>query len=162
MIDPIAIVGVAQTSYERRKKDKTYYDLVYEVTRDALGDAGLTLDDIDGVVTVSNDFWDGRTISGMAVGDAAGVHDKNVSTVSGDGTFGAAYGAMRALGGGGTTLVVVHSKGSEGDPSTITNGMFDRSSNGSWGSTTSPAPRCSAGATWRPTGSPRNSWRRSR
>jgi acetyl-CoA C-acetyltransferase len=125
MIDPIAIVGVAQTSYERRKKDKTYYDLVYEVTRDALGDAGLTLDDIDGVVTVSNDFWDGRTISGMAVGDAAGVHDKNVSTVSGDGTFGAAYGAMRALGGGGTTLVVVHSKGSEGDPSTITNGMFD-------------------------------------
>lgn len=124
-MEPIAIVGVAQTRYEKRKKDKTFYDLVYEVTRDALADSGLTLADIDGVVTVSNDFWDGRTISGMAVGDAAGVHDKNVSTVSGDGTFGAAYGLMRALGGGGTTLVVAHSKGSEGDPSLITNGMFD-------------------------------------
>lgn len=124
-MEAVAIVGVAQTSYERRKKDKTCYDLVYEVTRDVLADAGLSLADIDGVVTVSNDFWDGRTISGMPVGDAAGAHDKNISTVSGDGSFGAAYGAMRALGGGGITLVVAHSKGSEGDPTLITSGMFD-------------------------------------
>lgn len=124
-MDRIAIVGAAQTKYERRKKDKTYYDLVYEVTKGALGDSGLTLDDIDNVITVSNDFLDGRTISSMAVGEAAGAHDKNISTVEGDGTFGAFYGAMRVLGGYKTTLVVAHSKGSEGDIKYITNGMFD-------------------------------------
>ncbi len=124
-MDNIAIVGVAQTKYERKKKDKTYYDLVYEMTREAMDDAGLTLEDIDNVITVSNDFLDGRTISSMGVGDAAGAHDKNVSTVEGDGTFGAFYGAMRVLGGFRSTLVVVHAKGSEGDVRTVTNGMFD-------------------------------------
>ena len=121
-MDPIAIVGVAQTKYERRKKDVTPYDMIYDVTTAALSDAGFTLDDIDNVITVSNDFWDGRTISSMAIQDAAGAHDKNVSTVEGDGTFGAFYGAMRVLGGFKTTLVVVHCKGSEGDPGIITNG----------------------------------------
>jgi acetyl-CoA C-acetyltransferase len=124
-MDRLAIVGVGQTTYERRKKADIFYDMVYEVTTKALDDAGYTLADIGSVVNVSNDFWDGRTISGMAVQEVAGAHDKNVSTVSGDGTFGAFYGAMRVLGGLGTTLVVAHSKGSEGDPRYITNGMFD-------------------------------------
>jgi acetyl-CoA C-acetyltransferase len=124
-MENIAIVGVAQTRYEKRKKDETFYDLVYEVTRKALEDAGYCLADIDNVITVSNDFLDGRTISSMAVGEAAGAYDKNISTVEGDGTFGAFYGAMRVLGGFRTTLVVAHSKGSEGDIHCITNGMFD-------------------------------------
>jgi len=124
-MEKIAIVGVAQTKYERRKKGEIFYDMVYEVTAKAMEDAGYTLDDIDNVITVSNDFWDGRTISCMAVQEAAGAHDKNVSTVEGDGAFGAFYGAMRVLGGFKTTLVVTHSKGSEGDPKVITNAMFD-------------------------------------
>ncbi|MCX7635353.1 MAG: thiolase family protein, partial [Syntrophales bacterium] len=120
-----AIVGVAQTKYERRKKDQIFADLVFDVTRWALADAGLTIADIDSVVTVSNDFFDGRTISGMAVGDACGGQDKNISTVSGDGTFGAFYGLMRVLSGFRTTLVVAHYKGSEGSVPLTTNGMFD-------------------------------------
>jgi acetyl-CoA C-acetyltransferase len=124
-MDSIAIVGVAQTKYERRKKDETFYDMVYEVTRGVLEDSGLNLKDIDNVITISNDFMDGRTISSMAVGEAAGAHDKNISTVEGDGTFGAFYGAMRVLEGFKTTLVVAHSKGSEGDIKYITNSMFD-------------------------------------
>jgi acetyl-CoA C-acetyltransferase len=124
-MENIAVVGVAQTPYRGRMRDKTCYDLVYEVTRDALADAGMTIDDIDNVITVSNDFLDGRTISSMAVGEAAGAHDKNISTVEGDGTFGAFYGAMRVLGGFDATLVVAHGKGSEGDMKIITNAMFD-------------------------------------
>jgi len=124
-MENIAVVGVAQTPYRGGMRDKTCYDLVYEVTRDALADAGMTIDDIDNVITVSNDFLDGRTISSMAVGEAAGAHDKNISTVEGDGTFGAFYGAMRVLGGFETTLVVAHGKGSEGDMKIITNAMFD-------------------------------------
>ncbi len=124
-MDKAAIIGVAQTKYERRKKDQIFADLVFDVTRAALDDAGLTIQDIDSVVTVSNDFFDGRTISGMAVGDASGAEDKNVSTVSGDGTFGAFYGLMRVLSGYKATLVVAHYKGSEGSVPITTNGMFD-------------------------------------
>ena len=122
----VAVVGVAQTRFERCISDRNYADLVYEVTRGALDDAGMTIEQIDNVVTVSNDFWDGRTISSMAVMDACGSYGKNVSTVEGDGTFGAVYGAMRILSDSfGTTLVVAHSKGSEGPSHLITNAMFD-------------------------------------
>ncbi|NWF56937.1 MAG: thiolase family protein [Syntrophaceae bacterium] len=125
-MEQVAIVGVGQTKYERRKKGDTFADMVFEATTRALGDAQMTIQDIDNVVTVSNDFWDGRTISSMAVMDACGAYEKNVSTVEGDGTFGVLYGMMRILSGSfGTTLVVAHCKGSESIPSLITNGMFD-------------------------------------
>ena len=125
-MDPVGVVGVGQTKYERRKKGETFADLVFEATTLALQDAGLTIREIDNVVTVSNDFWDGRTISSMAVMDACGAYEKNVSTVEGDGTFGVLYGMLRILSGSfGTTLVVAHNKGSESLSSLITNGMFD-------------------------------------
>ncbi|PKN70297.1 MAG: propanoyl-CoA acyltransferase [Deltaproteobacteria bacterium HGW-Deltaproteobacteria-12] len=124
-MDKAAIVGVAQTKYEKRKKEQIFADMVFDVTREALDDAGLTIKDIDNVVTVSNDFYDGRTISGMAVGDACGAEDKNVSTVSGDGSFGAFYGLMRVLSGYKAAIVVAHYKGSEGNVNITTNGMFD-------------------------------------
>ncbi|MGZ6223980.1 MAG: thiolase family protein [Syntrophales bacterium] len=124
-MDKAAIVGVAQTKYERRKKGQIFADMVFDVTRAALDDAGLTIHDIESVVTVSNDFFDGRTISGMAVGDASGGQDKNISTVSGDGAFGAFYGLMRVLSGYKATIVVAHYKGSEGNILITTNGMFD-------------------------------------
>lgn len=125
-MDKVSVVGVGQTTYERRKKEKTFSDMVYEVTVKALEDAGMTIDDIDNVVTVSNDFWDGRTISSMAVQDACGSRHKDISTVEGDGLFGALYGAMRILSGSfSTTLVVSHMKGSESQMNLITNAMFD-------------------------------------
>ncbi|MBI5969200.1 MAG: thiolase family protein [Deltaproteobacteria bacterium] len=125
-MERIAIVGVGQTKYERRKKGDSFADMVFEATSKALEDARMTIREIDNVVTVSNDFWDGRTISSMAVMDACGAYEKNVSTVEGDGTFGVLYGMMRILSGSfRTTLVVAHSKGSESIPSLITNGMFD-------------------------------------
>ena len=125
-MDRVAIVGVGQTQYERRKKGESFADMVFEATSHALQDARMTIKDVDNVVTVSNDFWDGRTISSMAVMDACGAYEKNVSTVEGDGTFGVLYGMLRILSGSfGTTLVVAHCKGSESTSSLITNGMFD-------------------------------------
>ncbi len=125
----VAIVGAAQTPYRRDRVDVNFAEMVYEVTCGALDDAGLTISDIDNFITVSNDFWDGRTISSMAVQDACGssyAGGRNVSTVEGDGTFGLLYGMMRILSGAyQTTLVVAHSKGSEGNMRMITNGMFD-------------------------------------
>ncbi|MEW6440213.1 MAG: thiolase family protein [bacterium] len=125
-MEKVAVVGVGQTRYERSKKGKTFSDLVYEVTVKALDDAGLSIGDVGNVVTVSNDFWDGRTISSMAVQDACGARHKDISTVEGDGLFGVLYGAMRILSGSfSTTLVVAHHKGSESRMNLITNAMFD-------------------------------------
>ncbi len=125
-MEKTAIIGVAQTKQLRRNVKQNFAEMVYEVTTAALADAGIEIKDIDNVVTVSNDFWDGRTISSMAVQDACGAYEKNVSTVEGDGTFGAHYALTRILSGSyKNTLVVAHSKGSESDTNLITNGMFE-------------------------------------
>ena len=128
MLD-VAIIGVAQTAYGPALKESSFAEMVHEVVVKALDDAGMDMAAVDNVVTVSNDFFDGRTISCMAVMDASGASHrggKNVSTVEGDGTFGAFYGLMRILSGAyGTTLVVAHSKGSESTASLLYNAMFD-------------------------------------
>lgn len=125
-MEKVAIIGVAQTAQVRNNNKQNFAEMVYEVTTAALKDAGIEIKDIDNVVTVSNDFWDGRTISSMAVQDACGAYEKNVSTVEGDGTFGAHYALTRILSGSyKNTLVVTHSKGSESDTNLITNGMFE-------------------------------------
>ncbi|WP_319524893.1 thiolase family protein [uncultured Desulfosarcina sp.] len=125
-MDKAAIVGVGMTAIEKNKAHDGFADMAWETVNLALSDAGMSIDDIDNVVTTSNDFWDGRTISCMAVSDASGARDKNVSCVEGDGTFGAFYGLTRVLSGVyGTTLVTAHSKGSESVSSLITNASFD-------------------------------------
>jgi len=124
-MEPVAIVGVGMTKIERERTADTVADLVFEACKRALDDAGMTIDQVDVVLTGSNDFFDGRTISSMAVMDACGSYDKNVSTVEGDGTFGAAHAVMRVLAGWGTVMYVAHNKGSESVMPLITNAMFD-------------------------------------
>ena len=125
-MDRAAIIGVGMTKIEKRIIHQTFADMAWEAVNKALDDAGMTIDDIDNVVTTSSDFWDGRTISCMAVGDASGAAHKNVSCVEGDGTYGVFYGMTRCLSGSyRTTLVTGHSKGSEGVSSLLTNAAFD-------------------------------------
>jgi acetyl-CoA C-acetyltransferase len=125
-MEKIAIIGIGMTKQERRKNAETFSDMVFEAVTKALNDAEMTIKDIDNIVTGCNDFWDGRTISSMAVGDASGAWDKNISCVEGDGTFVALYGLTRILSGSyRTTLITAHSKGSESISSLITNAMFD-------------------------------------
>lgn len=123
------MIGVGQTAFEAERRGSTYAELVHEAASAALDDAGLDISDVDNIVTASNDFWDGRTISSMAVGDAAGAaagEGRSISTVEGDGTAAAFYGMSRILSGAyRTTLVVAHSKASEGDGRLITNAFFD-------------------------------------
>ncbi len=125
-MDKAAIIGIGMTKIEANKIGENFADIVWEAVNKALDDAGMNIKDVDNVITTSNDFWDGRTISSMAVGDASGVREKNASCTEGDGTFGAFYGLARALSGSyGTTLVTGHTKGSESVSSLITNAAFD-------------------------------------
>jgi acetyl-CoA C-acetyltransferase len=124
-VDKVGIIGVAQTRY-RRYNPASHAEMAYQVTCEALEDAGLTIGDIDNTITVCNDFWDGRTISCMAITEATGSHRVPTTNVEGDGTYGALMGAMRILSGlHRVTLVVAQSKVSEGIPQVISNAMFD-------------------------------------
>ena len=124
-MERVAIIGVAQTKYEQNKPD-TFAELIYDVVSRALEDAGISIKEVDNVVSVSSDFWDGRTISSMAISDASGAFGKDITTVEGDGTFGALYGMMRILSGSfGCTVVCAHHKGSESNMRGITNTAFD-------------------------------------
>ncbi len=125
-MDKVAIVGVAQTKYEKDKIEQTYLELVFEVVKKLHNDLGITNDDVGSVITSSNDFNDGRTIANMAIQDAVGSVRKSESRVSGDGAFAFIYGAMRILSESyDTVMVVSHSKCSEGDQYLINNSIFD-------------------------------------
>jgi acetyl-CoA C-acetyltransferase len=124
-LDKIAVIGVGQTSYDKDRRE-TFSELVWEVVNKALDDAGITIEQVENIVSVSSDFWDGRTISSMAIQDSAGAFGKDITTVEGDGTFAALYGAMRIMSGSfGVGIVVGHHKGSESSMSGISNTSFD-------------------------------------
>lgn len=125
-MDRVAIVGVAQTKFAAAKVDQNYAEMAYEVTQSLFNQVGASYDAVDNIVTASSDFWDGRTISSMAVQDSVGAWLKSETKVSSDGSLAVLYGMMRILSGSfGTTLVLAHCKSSEGDPTLIGNAVFD-------------------------------------
>ncbi len=124
-MEKVAIIGVGMTKFDRNSP-LTFAEMVFEATSKAIADAGISKDDVDNVVSVSSDFWDGRTISSMAICDASNAFGKDITTVEGDGTFGALYGMMRILSGSfGVTIVCAHHKGTESSMNGITNCSFD-------------------------------------
>ncbi|MBI5367078.1 MAG: hypothetical protein HZA54_08575 [Planctomycetes bacterium] len=125
-MQPVAILGAAQTRHVARRDDACYSELAFEVVAALLAETGFTHPRIDTVITVSSDFSDGRTISDMAVQDAVGAAGKSSSKVSMDGAFALAYAAARlTCGRYRTCLVVAHAKASEGRPREISRAAFD-------------------------------------
>ena len=123
---PVAILGAAQTRHAARRDDANYAELAFEVVSELLEQTGFSHDRIDTVISASSDFWDGRTISDIAVQDAAGAAFKSASKVSMDGAFALVYAMARiTCGKYNTCLVVAHGKASEGEPRTIANAAFD-------------------------------------
>jgi acetyl-CoA C-acetyltransferase len=126
MADRVAIVEIYQTKYEPRKVFDSYPELVFEASSRVLEGAGLTIGDMDQIVTNSQDFWDGRTISNRTVSEACGSVLRSECKVAMDGSFAVFYAAMRILSGCyDSCLLVSHCKMSEGDPHLINNAMFD-------------------------------------
>ena len=124
-MERVAIIGIGYTKYESNSP-LTFAEMIFESTSKAIADAGISKDDVDNVVTASSDFWDGRTISCMAVADAADGYGNDITTVEGDGTFAALYGMMRILSGSfGVTVVCAHHKGTESSMNGISNCAFD-------------------------------------
>ena len=122
----VAIVGMAMTRFQREKPGEGYSDLVFDVSRRALEDAGFSAAQLQQTVTASQDFWDGRTISNYAVSDACGSFMKPESKVAMDASMAVFYGVARILSGAfDNGLVVAHCKMSQGPQNLIYNAIFD-------------------------------------
>ena len=121
----VAIIGVGQTEYKIHS-DKSIPEMVYTAVKAALEDAGISIKDIDNVVSSSCDLWDGRTASGVAITEVVGAVMKTETRVSNDGMFAAAHAYMGILSGCyNISLVVAHCKLSEASHFEVSNWVFD-------------------------------------
>ena len=126
MADRVAVVALGQSTYEPEKRDMHITEMVYEVVRDTLDSVGATPADVDNIVSCSQDFLDGRTISNRTIPEAEGGYMKPEAKVAADGTQAVFYGMLRILSGKYRTgLVLAHAKMSEGSQNVISNAMFD-------------------------------------
>jgi len=82
-------------------------ELLYNVSQQALRDAGLTIDDIDGIVVASNDQYDGRAISVMAASGSVGGVDRDILSTPSAGEHAFVMGALRISSGQYRTQLVV-------------------------------------------------------
>jgi len=75
------------------------YEAIFTAVRGALDSAGLKRKDITTVVTCTNDYYDGKTISNCFKVEAGGAYMKDETKVELDGAHAAAYGLYRILSG---------------------------------------------------------------
>lgn len=127
MAGRVGIVAASMTKFEAAKPYDHLMDLVVEVTDKVVEAAGINLkDDVEAVISCSQDHWDGRTISSMPIPDAVCSHLKDESKVAGDGAYAVLYGAMHILSGDNKlVLVVSHCEESITDGAMIENWSID-------------------------------------
>lgn len=70
-------------------------EILYEVTQQALKSAGLTIEDIDGIIVGSNDQIDGRAISVMAASGSVGGVDRDILSTPSAGEHAFVMGVLR-------------------------------------------------------------------
>lgn len=82
-------------------------ELLYQVTQRALQAAGLTIEDIDGIVVGANDQYDGRAISVMMASGPCGGVDRDILSTPSAGEHAFVMGALRVASGQYRTQLVV-------------------------------------------------------
>ena len=85
----VAIVGTGQTRYTTARNEETYEELIFQASRLALEDAGLTPDDVDAVVlSIAPDALFGLDSPGAWVVGASGAINKPVMRINTGGATG--------------------------------------------------------------------------
>ena len=59
-------------------RDRSLEEIMYDTGQAALADAGLTIEDVDGIVVASNDQFDGRAIAVMMASGSVGGVDRDI------------------------------------------------------------------------------------
>ncbi len=104
-MEKVAIVGYNQVKlYSNANYGR--YEMVFEAVRGALDSVGLKKKDITTVVSTTNDYYDGRTISNSLTVEPGGGYLVDESKVEMDGAHAVLYGLMRILSGNHKLAVV--------------------------------------------------------
>lgn len=114
MIEQVAIVGVGYSGYRSLTPDLSYKEMMFEAAVRAYQEAGIDpRADVDGFVTVAEDYHEGTSITDEYVPDQLGAVLKPVHTIGGDGIHGLIAAYMQILTGAMDIVVVEgHSKAS--------------------------------------------------
>jgi len=120
----VEVAGVASARGQR--PELSLPEVIFGVVSAALDDAGVGMADVDGVVIAAHDLIDGRSLSSMVTGPAAGAYLRDEMRVSDDGLVALSLGTAR-LQSGEANIVVVAAWGraSEGDPCRTSRVGFD-------------------------------------
>jgi acetyl-CoA C-acetyltransferase len=120
------VIGLGHARSAPSRDDVNTTELAWEAVSAALADAGVELADIGGAVTASQDFWEGRTISSMAVNEIAGGTLGSEAKVAADGAMALLYAMARVEDGDQSlNLVVAHAKESQARPHDVERAAFD-------------------------------------
>ncbi|MFX0100747.1 MAG: thiolase family protein [Candidatus Hodarchaeota archaeon] len=104
-MDKVGIVGYYQVK-PSLDINMGRYELIFKAVRGALDRAGLKKRDITSVVSATNDYYDGRTISNCFTVEAGAGYLVDETKVEMDGAHAVLYGLMRALSGNHRLVVV--------------------------------------------------------
>ena len=101
-------VGIVGYFYMKMAPELMYgrYDLCFETVRGALDSVNLKKKDITTVISATNDYYDGRTISNAFTVEPSGSYLTDESKVEMDGAHAVLYGLMRILSGNHKLAVV--------------------------------------------------------
>ena len=101
----VGIVGYYQVKLQ---SDANYgrYEMIFEASRGALDKAGLKKKDVSTVISCTNDYYDGRTISNCFTVEVGGGYMADESKVEMDGAHAVLYGLMRVLSGNHNLAVI--------------------------------------------------------
>ncbi len=95
----VYVVGTALHPPSLRAEGKRLEEMVFDVTRAALDDAGVRREEIDQVTIAACDELDGRSISSMLLAIPAGAYLKDEIKCTDSGLVGLCLGAMRMASG---------------------------------------------------------------
>src|SRR5580700_9759930 len=88
-------------------RDRSLEEIIYDISQAALADAGLTIEDIDGIVVGCNDQFDGRAISVMMASGPTGGVDRDIMSTPSSSEHAFILGALRVASGQFRTQLVV-------------------------------------------------------
>ncbi|GAH60964.1 unnamed protein product, partial [marine sediment metagenome] len=97
-MEKVGIVGYYQVQLES-ESNYGRYEVIFEAVRGALDNAGLKKKEITTVISCTNDYYDGRTISNAFPVEVGGAYLADESKVEMDGAHAVLYGLMRILSG---------------------------------------------------------------
>lgn len=97
-MDKVGIVGYYQVK-PSLDMNMGRYEMIFKTVRGALDSVDLKRKDITTVVSATNDYYDGRTISNCFTVEAGGAYMRDETKVEMDGAYAVLYGLMRCLSG---------------------------------------------------------------